>query len=55
MLGNTASFESGVALRWEGIGVERDKRIGGFVFLERVVQGDEAGEVIGVGDKSCPD
>jgi hypothetical protein len=50
-----AGFESGMTISWKGIGVQCYKRIFGVVLLERVVEGEEAGEVFRVGDEGCPD
>ena len=50
-----ARVESGVTLGGEGVRVERDKGILGADFLERIVQSQEAREVIRVGDEGGPD
>ena len=39
----------------EGIGIECDERICGLVLLERIVKGDETGEIFGIGNESGPD
>lgn len=38
----------------EGIGVQSYEGVFGAVFLEAVVEGEEAGEVFCVGDECCP-
>lgn len=50
LLGDTAGVEGGVAFGWEGVGVECDEGVFRAVFFERVVEGEEAGEVGGVGN-----
>lgn len=55
LVGDAAGFEGVDAFLGEGVGVEGHQGVGGVVFLEGVVEGDEAGEVGGVGDESCPD
>jgi hypothetical protein len=44
-----------VAGRREGVGVEGDERVFGADGAEGVVEGEEAGEVVEVGDERCPD
>jgi len=44
-----------VAISGEGIGVQCYKRIFGVVFLERVVEGEQPGEVFRIGNERCPD
>lgn len=55
LLGNSARFQSGVPIRRESIGVESDEGVFGIVFFQGVIEGEEAGEVGGVGYKRRPD
>tara|TARA_R110002003_G_scaffold138_10_gene12722 strand:+ start:2313 stop:2495 length:183 start_codon:yes stop_codon:yes gene_type:complete len=50
LFGDAALVEGSVAFGREGVGVERDEGVFCAVFLERVVEGEEAGEVGRVGD-----
>jgi hypothetical protein len=50
LFGDAALVEGFVAFRGKGVGVEGYERVFGAVLLERVVEGEEAGEVGGVGD-----
>jgi hypothetical protein len=50
LFGDAALVEGGVAFGREGVGVQRDEGVFCAVFLERVVEGEEAGEVGRVGD-----
>ena len=43
-----------MSLVWECVCVQSYERILGSVFLERVVQSQKAGKVLGVSDQSCP-
>ena len=52
---NPTSFERGMAFRRKGISIECDKRICGIVLLERMIEGDETGEILGIGNESGPD
>jgi hypothetical protein len=52
---DSARFQSGVPLWWEGIGVESNEGIFGVLFFEGVVEGEEAGEVGGIGYEGRPD
>lgn len=54
LLGDGARVESGVARGGEGVGVERDEGVFGAVLFERVVEREEAGEVVGVGYEGGP-
>jgi hypothetical protein len=54
LFGNGARVEGGMAFSREGVGVEGDERVFGAVLLERVVEGEQAGEVGGVGYKGRP-
>lgn len=55
LVGDAAGGEGVNALLGEGVGVEGDEGVGGFLLLEGVVQGEEAWEVVCVGDEGCPD
>jgi hypothetical protein len=50
LFGDAALVEGFVAFFREGVGVEGYEGVFGAVLLERVVEGEEAGEVGGVGD-----
>lgn len=54
LLGDGARVEGGVAFSGEGVGVEGDERVFGAVLFERVVEGEEAGEVGCVGYEGGP-
>lgn len=54
LLGNTTNVKSSMSLRREGVSVERDERVGGVVFLERVVEREQAGQVLRISDQSRP-
>lgn len=53
--GDAAGLEGGEAGLGEGVCVEGDKRVFGGDGAEGVVEGEEAGEVVEVGDEGCPD
>lgn len=53
--GDVPAVEGGVAFWGEGICVEGDEGIGGFVGSEGVVEGQQAGEVGRVCYEGCPD
>lgn len=53
--GDAAGLEGGEAGRGEGVCVEGDEGICGGDGAEGVVEGEEAGEVVEVGDEGCPD
>ena len=55
LLGDAAGFEHSMAFRGEGIGAEHHEGVFGAVFLEAVVQREEAREVFCVGDEGRPD
>lgn len=55
LVGDVARAQGGEAFWGEGIGVEGYEGIGGVVLFEGVVEGEEAGEVVCVGDEGCPD
>jgi hypothetical protein len=55
LFGDSARFQSDMSFRWEGIGVESDEGIFGVVFFQGVVEGEEAGEVGGIGYEGRPD
>ena len=44
-----------MALSGESIGVKSDKRVFRSVFLQRVVESEKAGEVLGICDERSPD
>jgi hypothetical protein len=54
-VGDAAGVQGGEALGREGVGVEGHQRIRRLVLLERVIQGEQAREIVCVGDKGCPD
>jgi hypothetical protein len=54
LLGYAALVEGFVAFGREGVGVEGYERILGAVLFERIVEGEEAGEVGGVCYEGCP-
>lgn len=49
LLGDAARVEGGVAFRREGVGVQCDEGVFCAVLFEGVIEGEEAGEVGGVG------
>lgn len=51
---DAAGIEGGEPLGREGVCVEGHQRICRLVLLERVVQGEQAREVVCVGDEGCP-
>lgn len=53
--GDVAGGEGGEAGRGEAVGVEGEKGVGGFDVEEGLVEGEEAREVVEVGDEGCPD
>jgi hypothetical protein len=53
--GDAAAGEGGEAFGREGFGVEGDEGVFRPHGFEGVVEGEEAGEVVGVGDEGCPD
>lgn len=53
--GDVSRGEGGVPGGGEGVGVEGDERVFGVYGFERGVEGEEAGEVGGVGYEGCPD
>lgn len=53
--GDAAGAQGGVAFFGERVGVEGDERVARLDALEGVVQREEAGEVVEVGDEGCPD
>lgn len=55
LVGDAAGVQGGEALGREGVGVEGHQRIRRLVLLERVIQGEQAREIVCVGDKGCPD
>lgn len=55
MFWDPTGFESSVAISREGVSIQCDKGVFRVVLLERIVEGEEAGEVFGVGDECCPD
>lgn len=54
-LRDIADIERFMALMGESISIEGDQRVLGSVLFERVVQSEQAGEVLGVGDQGSPD
>lgn len=48
-------MEGGEASFGEGVCVEGDEGVFGVDGAEGVVEGEEAGEVVEVGDEGCPD
>jgi hypothetical protein len=54
LLGDGARVEGGVAGGREGVGVQGNEGVFAAVFLEGVVECEEAGEVGCVGDEGCP-
>lgn len=44
-----------MAFGWEGVGVEGNEGVGAAVLFEGVVEGEEAGEIVRVGDEGGPD
>lgn len=55
LLGNATGVKNGMAFLGEGVGVECHEGVFGVVFLEAVVQSEEAWEVFYVGDEGRPD
>lgn len=54
LLGYFTDFESSVTFWGERVGVEGNEKVFRAMLLERVVKGEEAGEVSCVRYKSCP-
>lgn len=54
LLGDFSNLKSAVAFRGKCVGVEGNERVFRAMLFERVVEGEEAGEVGCVGYKSCP-
>lgn len=54
LFGDAAVVEGFVAFGGEGVGVEGDKRVFGAVFLQAMVEGEEAGKVCRVCDERRP-
>lgn len=54
LFGNLADVECFMSFFGEGIGVEGNQGILGSMLLERIVESEQTGEVLGVGDESCP-
>lgn len=52
--GDFADLESAMTFWGKCIGIKCNERIFGAMLFERVVEGEEAGEVSGVCYKSCP-
>lgn len=52
---DAARAQSGMPGFWEGVGVEGDERVGGVLLFERVVEGEEPGEILGVSYEGGPD
>lgn len=48
-------MQGGEAFGREGVCVEGDEGVFGVCGAEGVVEGEEAGEVVEVGDEGCPD
>lgn len=55
LVGDAAGVEGVNAFLGEGLCVQGYERVGGFVLLEGVVQGEKTGEVFCVCDEGCPD
>lgn len=55
LFGDAALVEGLVAFGWEGVSVERDEGVFCAVLLEGVVEGEQAGEIGGIGYQRCPD
>ena len=54
LFGNLANVERLVSFFGKGVGVEGNQGIFGSMLLERIVEGEQTGEIFGVGDESCP-
>ena len=50
----TTCIEGGVAFGWEGVGIESHEWVGGVLALQGVGEGEEPGQVVGVGDEGGP-
>lgn len=55
LLGYLANVQCMMALFGESIGVKSDKWVLRSMFLQRVVESEKAGEVLGIGDEGSPD
>ena len=55
LLGYLAYVQSMMALLGESIGVKSDERVLRSMFLQRVVESEKAGEVLGICDERSPD
>ena len=49
-----SSLKGTVALFGKGVGVERNEGVFATLLLERMIESEEAREVVGVGDEGCP-
>ena len=55
LLGYLAYVQSMMALFGESVGVKSDKWVLRSMFLQRVVESEKAGEVLGICDEGSPD